>query len=53
MYFILAQGFTIDQDILEICRNKLVEAGSEHVIDEMLKYEGGIGGPKGYNLGFK
>jgi hypothetical protein len=48
-----SHGITIDQNVVEIGRNKVVEEGSENIVDKMLEGGGGIARSKRHDQGFE
>jgi hypothetical protein len=53
MYLMFSHGIAIDQNVVEVGRNKVIEERSEDVVDEVLKRGGGVGQSEGHDKGFE
>jgi hypothetical protein len=53
MYLGFPHRVAVDQNVIKVGREKVVEEGSEDIVDEVLDGNGGVGRSKRHNEGFK
>jgi hypothetical protein len=53
VYGVFSQGVAVNQDVVEISHKKIIEEGSQDVVDKMLERSGGVGESERHNKRFK